>query len=86
MIFMSFPNILALYRMHFPELSNLLHLHAKKIACPYCGETFAINIDCSVEEQYYIEDCWVCCRPIQLEVTVDATGEANVVARHEDDC
>ena len=38
--------------------------------CPYCGEP----IDLSVDEaggvtQRYIEDCSVCCRPIEIAVT-----------------
>jgi len=55
------------------------------IDCPYCGERIEIVVDLSVEEQCYIEDCSVCCRPIVLTTTVDAEGEATVVAAHEDD-
>lgn len=38
--------------------------------CPYCWETISMLIDISVEEQQYIEDCEVCCNPIQLNVSV----------------
>jgi len=38
------------------------------ISCPYCGESISILIDCSVEQQEYIEDCQVCCRPITLKI------------------
>ncbi|HSC47655.1 MAG TPA: CPXCG motif-containing cysteine-rich protein, partial [Gammaproteobacteria bacterium] len=37
-----------------------------EIQCPYCGETIEIVVDCSIENQRYIEDCQVCCRPIDL--------------------
>jgi len=47
-------------------------LPTEQIACPYCGEQIEIVIDESVESQQYIEDCWVCCRPINLEVRIDA--------------
>lgn len=40
----------------------------KKINCPYCGEREDVLIDASVEQQSYIEDCQVCCRPIRFEV------------------
>jgi len=53
--------------------------------CPYCGEPIVLIIDCSEDEQSYIEDCFVCCRPISLEVSVDASGFPLVNARHEDD-
>ncbi|TPV35616.1 CPXCG motif-containing cysteine-rich protein [Paucihalobacter ruber] len=39
-------------------------------SCPYCWETISMLIDISVEEQQYIEDCEVCCNPIQLTVSV----------------
>lgn len=45
------------------------------IDCPYCGESFASQVDPSAGSQRYIEDCAVCCRPIEVSVRVDADGE-----------
>ena len=45
----------------------------KDISCPYCGEVITVLIDESVPHQEYIEDCQVCCRPI--EFIVDINGE-----------
>ena len=56
-----------------------------RIGCPYCGETIELVIDCSVELQEYIEDCFVCCKPISLTVEVQDSGEIHVNARHEND-
>ena len=42
------------------------------VHCPYCGEPFESAVDTSVEEQTYVEDCAVCCRPIV--VTASAAG------------
>ncbi|WP_308990645.1 CPXCG motif-containing cysteine-rich protein [Mariniflexile litorale] len=36
--------------------------------CPYCWETISMMLDISVSKQVYIEDCEVCCHPIQLSV------------------
>ncbi|MBS3739195.1 CPXCG motif-containing cysteine-rich protein [Mesohalobacter halotolerans] len=36
--------------------------------CPYCWETISMLIDTSIRQQSYIEDCEVCCRPIQISV------------------
>ncbi|WP_445731268.1 CPXCG motif-containing cysteine-rich protein [Mariniflexile sp.] len=36
--------------------------------CPYCWETISILLDNSVSKQTYIEDCEVCCNPIQVFV------------------
>ncbi|MFK7853069.1 MAG: CPXCG motif-containing cysteine-rich protein [Granulosicoccus sp.] len=60
-------------------------LKSAVIACPYCGENIQLEIDCSVDFQHYIEDCQVCCRPMNVLVTVDESGQANVVVRHEDE-
>jgi len=36
--------------------------------CPYCWEEISMLLDVSVSHQKYIEDCEVCCNPIQIEV------------------
>ncbi|MDO7174120.1 CPXCG motif-containing cysteine-rich protein [Mariniflexile sp. AS56] len=36
--------------------------------CPYCWETISMMLDNSVSKQVYIEDCEVCCNPIELSV------------------
>ncbi|MDH4274405.1 MAG: CPXCG motif-containing cysteine-rich protein [Gammaproteobacteria bacterium] len=55
------------------------------IQCPYCGEIIDILLDGSVEQQAYIEDCQVCCRPIQLHVEIDHEGGAYVQVASEDE-
>lgn len=39
--------------------------------CPYCWEEISFVLDLSAGEQTYIEDCEVCCRPIQVRYSVD---------------
>ena len=43
----------------------------ESITCPYCWETIEIALDLSVEEQQYVEDCSVCCRPIVVAYRAD---------------
>jgi len=43
--------------------------------CPYCGESIELIVDDSIDQQSYIEDCSVCCRPINVDVSVDADGD-----------
>jgi hypothetical protein len=55
-----------------------------EVSCPYCGEAITLLLDLSVEEQSYIEDCSVCCQPMNVsyraeagelaELSVEATG------------
>jgi transcription elongation factor Elf1 len=44
--------------------------------CPYCWQTISMVLDVSVGEQTYVEDCEVCCQPI--EVSYEVEGEAVV--------
>lgn len=34
--------------------------------CPHCWESISMLLDNSVYNQSYIEDCEVCCNPIQI--------------------
>ena len=45
------------------------------ISCPYCGESIELLLDASAGAQSYIEDCQVCCRPINVHVSMDDDGE-----------
>lgn len=38
----------------------------RRIRCPYCAEAITILIDLSADSQSYIEDCEVCCQPMQI--------------------
>ncbi len=55
------------------------------IACPYCGEVIAILVDDSAGEQQYVEDCQVCCRPINVAVSFDENGTPLVTAQGENE-
>ena len=34
--------------------------------CPYCWEDISMLLDSSIRKQTYIEDCEVCCNPIEI--------------------
>ncbi len=53
--------------------------------CPYCGENIELLIDGSIDEQTYIEDCQVCCRPIVIYAIIGTMGEISIETRTEDD-
>lgn len=60
-------------------------LMENSINCPYCGELITILVDGSIEIQQYIEDCQVCCRPIDLQISVASGSECQIVASSEND-
>jgi transcription elongation factor Elf1 len=39
--------------------------------CPYCGEEISMVLDLSVRRQTYVEDCEVCCNPIEITYAVE---------------
>ncbi len=60
-------------------------LESVHVNCPYCGESLEITVDASVGQQDYIEDCQVCCKPMQVRIRVSADGHASIDVRSEDD-
>lgn len=56
-----------------------------EIECPYCGERIVLLVDGSAGAQEYIEDCQVCCRPMNVRVTVDGAGFPEVGVFRDDE-
>jgi hypothetical protein len=44
------------------------------LGCPYCWERYETQVDLSAGSCSYVEDCQVCCQPIQLSIEVDDGG------------
>lgn len=55
------------------------------ITCPYCGERLDILIDPSDLDQQYIEDCQVCCKPINFLVQMDMDETLFVTVSSDDE-
>ncbi|PCJ98765.1 MAG: CPXCG motif-containing cysteine-rich protein [Flavobacteriaceae bacterium] len=34
--------------------------------CPYCWEEISMLLDTSINQQTYVEDCEVCCNPMEI--------------------
>ena len=50
----------------------------RTIGCPYCAEAMSIVIDLSAGSQSYIEDCQICCQPMQIEFAVEEEELVNL--------
>jgi hypothetical protein len=57
-----------------------------RAGCPCCGEQIDLFIDPGFEQQEYIEDCPVCCRPITVSVAIASSGDIEVCVRDENSC
>ena len=60
-------------------------LSTQDVECPYCGEVITLALDASAGPQLYIEDCHVCCRPITVELAIDADGDVHARVQSEED-
>jgi len=45
-----------------------MYLQEASVVCPYCGAGFEITVDTSQGDSDFVEDCTVCCRPINFRV------------------
>ncbi len=50
-------------------------------SCPYCGEQISMVLDLSVNRQTYVEDCEVCCNPIEISYAVEEEELTSFSAR-----
>ena len=56
------------------------------MACPSCGEPLSIWVDeAGGSAQRYVEDCQVCCRPMEVMARLDAEGDPDVSVRTLDE-
>ena len=56
-----------------------------EVRCPHCGEINEIALDPgSGNDQEYLEDCQICCRPWLVRVSYLADGTAHVSLELED--
>jgi transcription elongation factor Elf1 len=46
-------------------------LPERRLSCPFCGEQITLVVDTSGGSQSYVEDCQVCCQPMQITVEID---------------
>jgi len=60
-------------------------IEQKTVQCPYCGEHIDVMIECTDIGHSYIEDCQVCCRPINMQIGMQEDGEIAVLVSHENE-
>ncbi|MEI8641356.1 CPXCG motif-containing cysteine-rich protein [Pseudoalteromonas sp. Hal099] len=44
---------------------------SQRITCPHCGNHIHLDIDASMGDQDYVEECTACCNPIHLNMHID---------------
>lgn len=57
----------------------------REVACPYCGEPVETLLDSPRDGLRYVEDCAVCCRPIEFRVALGPGGDLRVEALRDDE-
>jgi hypothetical protein len=49
------------------------------VQCPYCAEQYETQVDLTAGTFTYVEDCQICCQPIELYVEVNEAGRLRSV-------
>jgi hypothetical protein len=49
--------------------------------CPYCWQEISMVLDNSVRSQTYVEDCEICCKPIEVHYVVEDEAVVEFEAR-----
>ena len=49
------------------------------VPCPYCAEVYETQVDLTAGSFTYVEDCQICCQPIELYVEVSDNGKLRAV-------
>jgi len=55
---------------------------AQRVTCPHCWQTMEILLDLSAGGQRYVQDCEVCCNPLEIAFDVH-DGEITHFNVHE---
>ncbi len=53
--------------------------------CPYCGEEISMVLDTAVARQRYVEDCEVCCHPIEIHYEIEGDEVVSFEAKSLDE-
>jgi hypothetical protein len=68
-----------------PAAAHLSTQELVTVGCPYCGEPLHTRVDLTAGESTYVEDCQVCCRPIELTIERTLGGALSAVTAHRTD-
>ena len=60
-------------------------LHEQQVSCPYCGEVFTSYVDLSQGNHQTVEDCYVCCRPINFLIESDGQSLLRIETATDDE-
>lgn len=62
------------YEPDVPDRASRYATEFVAVRCPYCWERYETQVDLSAGSCSYVEDCQVCCQPIQLDCEIDDAG------------
>lgn len=49
--------------------------------CPYCWDEISMVLDSSAPRQTYVEDCEICCRPVEIHYVIEDEAVVEFEAR-----
>ena len=61
----------------------MMELQETSVYCPYCGEPISVLLNPEDVGLDYIEDCQVCCRPIEFSIFEGGNGALEALVRSD---
>lgn len=55
-----------------------------EISCPHCGEPSTLEVEAGERDQEFVQDCSVCCRPLQVRLHIAEDGSIQASVEAED--
>lgn len=55
-----------------------------ELQCPWCGEVIGTAVELTTGDRTWVEDCQVCCRPMQVSIELDERGAIAGVSADRD--
>lgn len=53
--------------------------------CPYCWQSISMVVESNYSNQQYIEDCEVCCNPIEISYIIEDSHLISIEAKRLND-
>jgi hypothetical protein len=70
----SVDRLYGLEPVYEPNASNSALGEYLEFLCPYCSECIGTSVELTGESHSYIEDCQVCCQPLEISLEIGQNG------------
>jgi len=70
----SVDRLYGLEPVYEPNANNPALSHYLEFLCPFCSECIGTSVELTGGSHSYIEDCQVCCQPLEISLEIGQNG------------